>query len=303
MKMGVMVGGTSRSPSLEEMSAEVVELEERGFDTAWVPHVFGYDAVTLTALFGRVTRRIELGTAVVPSFPRHPVALAQQALTAAAACGERFTLGLGLSHPAIIESMLGLSYAQPATHMREYLAVLAPLLRGDPARHRGERYRVNAELLQPREPVGLLLAALGPRMLALAGQQADGTLLWTAGPRTIEDHVGPSIRAAAEAAHRPAPRIVVGMHIVLTDAVDAATARVAKSLALYRQMPSYRAMFEREGSDRVEDLALVGDEGRLERGLDRLEALGVTDFEASLVPSDPGSRERTLAFLAARRRG
>ncbi|MBW2448630.1 MAG: LLM class flavin-dependent oxidoreductase, partial [Deltaproteobacteria bacterium] len=190
MRIGVMFGDRRGRGSLDELVSAARSLEARGFASLWLPQVLGFDAVTAAAVLGRETERIEIGTAVVPSYPRHPTALAQQALTAAAACQGRFTLGVGLSHPVVIESLLGLSYARRAAHMREYVAVLGPLLAGEPAAFAGEEFRVNLQLDVPGAPkVPLLLAALGDHMLQIAGRSANGTILWMTGPRTIEEHI------------------------------------------------------------------------------------------------------------------
>ncbi|MEE2663856.1 MAG: TIGR03564 family F420-dependent LLM class oxidoreductase [Myxococcota bacterium] len=301
MRIGVMVGGASYRGGLEDLITSARDLESRGFPTMWIPHVFGLDAVTAASAIGRETERIELGTAVVPTYPRHPTALAQQALTAGAATRGRFTLGIGLSHPPVIERMMGLSYARRAEHMREYLEVLCPLLRGEHAKFEGQEYRVDMALALPAgEPVPVLLAALGERMLAIAGRQAAGTILWMAGPRTIEHHIAPKLRAAASEAGRPEPRIVAGMHIVLTPDAEAANEQVGKLLTMYGQMPSYRALLDIEGAEGPADLALVGDERVLDAGLERLRNLGVSDFEASIFATDDGAEERTLQYLQSR---
>jgi len=297
----VMFGGRSNPVGLDDLVARARDLESRGFATLWLPNVFGLEAVTTAAVVGRETAQIEIGTAVVPTQPRHPTALAQQALTAGAACRGRFTLGIGLSHPPVIEQMFGLSYARRASHMREYVAVLGPLLRGEPAKFAGEEYRVDLTLELPEaRPVPLLIAALGDRMLEIAGRHAAGTILWTTGPRTIERHIAPKLRAAARAAGRPEPRIVAGMHIVLTTKPAAATEQVARMLSMYGRMPSYRAMLDIEGSEDPADLALIGDEKTLDAGLDRLRGLGVSDFEASIVCIEEGAEQRTLDYLESR---
>jgi F420-dependent oxidoreductase-like protein len=301
MRIGVMFGGRSNPVGLDDLVVRAQDLESRGFATLWLPNVFGLDAVTTAAVAGRETARIEIGTAVVPTQPRHPTALAQQALTAGVACRGRFTLGIGLSHPPVIEQMFGLSYARRASHMREYVAVLGPLLRGEPAKFAGEEYRVDLKLELPEaRPVPLLIAALGDRMLEIAGRHAAGTILWTTGPRTIERHIAPKLRAAARAAGRPEPRIVAGMHIVLTTKPAAATEQVARMLSMYGRMPSYRAMLDIEGSEDAADLALIGDEKTLDAGLDRLRGLGVSDFEASIVCIEEGAEQRTLDYLESR---
>jgi F420-dependent oxidoreductase-like protein len=301
MRIGVMLGGARRVLALDELVKRTRDLEARGFDTVWLPGVFSLDPVIAAAVIGGGTERIEIGTAVVPTQPRHPAALAQQALTAAIACQGRFTLGIGLSHPAVIEGMLGLSYARRASHMLEYMAVLAPLLRAERVAHRGDEYRVALALALPEAPpVPILIAALGDRMLDIAGSRAGGTILWCTGPRTIEKHIAPKLRAAAREAGRPPPRIVAGMHIALTSEREAARERVAKAMAFYGQMPSYRAMLEMEGADGLEGMALVGDERALDAGLDRLRDLGVSDFEASILPMDDEVEERTLRYLESR---
>ncbi len=302
MRFGVMVGGYMSRLDIDGYIRRARDLEARGFDTVWLPHVFGYDAIGIAGLVGRETTRIELGTAVVPTQPRHPTAIAQQALTAAAASRGRFTLGIGLSHPPVIEQMMGLSYARRASHMREYMAVLGPLLRGEPAKFQGREYRVEMAVDVPdAPPVPVVLAALGDRMLEIAGREAAGTILWMTGFRAIEEHVIPKIRAAAREAGRPEPRVVAGMHVALTRDVEAANARVAQVIEQYRMMPSYRAMIEKEGSATPADFAILGDERALAAGLERLRSIGVTDFDANLLEIEEGSRERTLDFLASQR--
>ncbi len=302
MRFGVMVGGYMSRLDIDGYIRRARDLEVRGFDTVWLPHVFGYDAIAIAGLVGRETTRIELGTAVVPTQPRHPTAIAQQALTAAAASRGRFTLGIGLSHPPVIEQMMGLSYARRASHMREYMAVLGPLLRGEPAKFQGREYRVEMAVDVPdAPPVPVVLAALGDRMLEIAGREAAGTILWMTGFRAIEEHVIPKIRAAAREAGRPEPRVVAGMHVALTRDVEAANARVAQVIEQYRMMPSYRAMIEKEGSATPADFAILGDERALAAGLERLRSIGVTDFDANLLEIEEGSRERTLDFLASQR--
>ena len=302
MKIGVMSGASQGADgTLDGLVARAKDLEARGFHSLWMANIFGLDAIGSQAIVGRETERIELGTAVVPTFPRHPVAIAQQALTTQAASGGRFTLGIGLSHKLVIEDMLGFSYDKPARHMREYLQVLGPLLRGEPAKFAGNQYRVNAALQVPgASPVPILVAALGDVMLKLAGSLADGTILWMTGPATIESHIAPKLRRAAEQAGRPAPRIVAGMPIVLTNDPDGARAWISQNLAMYGQLPSYRAMLDKEGVAGPAELAIVGDEKVLDAALERLEAVGVTDLDAAILPVDPGADARTLEYLQTR---
>ena len=302
MRIGVVVGGEvlGEQADLGRLISEACRAEERGFASAWAPHVFGLDAVGALAIAGRETQRIELGTAVVPTFTRHPFALAQQALTAQAATEGRFTLGVGPSHRFIVEGMLGLSYERPARHVREYLSVLLPLLDGGSVAHQGEAYRVNAELRFPvQDRVPVLVAALGPVMLRLAGSLTAGTVTWMTGPHTLETHVVPRVREAAEEAARPEPRIVAMFPIAITDAPERGREMADKIFRRYGRIPSYRAMMEREGAAGPADVALVGDAATVGAGLRRLADAGVSEVVAVPFAADEGAVERTLDFLAA----
>ena len=302
MRIGVMAGATpGPDGTLEGLVARAQDLEARGFASMWMANIFGLDAIGAQAIVGCNTERIELGTAVVPTPPRHPVAIAQQTLTTQVACGGRFTLGIGLSHKLVIEDMLGLSYAKPAQQTREYMEVLGPLLRGEPASFQGEHYKVNAALDVPgATETPVLIAALGDLMLKIAGSLAQGTILWMTGPATIEDHIGPKLRAAATDAGRPDPRIVAGFPIVVTDDEAAAREEIAKGLVMYGQLPSYRAMLDKEGASGPADIAIVGNEKQVGEGLDRLRDIGVTDFDAAIFPVEEGSEARTLDLLTSR---
>ncbi|MFV8817646.1 TIGR03564 family F420-dependent LLM class oxidoreductase [Haliea sp. E17] len=286
MRIGIFAGVLPGEKSdLQGIVKFAQEMESRGFDSLWVPNIFGLDAIGACTLAGWETDHIELGTAVVPSYPRHPAALAQQALTAQAACAGRFTLGVGLSHRLVIEDMYGYSYERPARHMREYLEVLAPLLRGEPSDFEGDEITGKLTLDVPgAEPVPLLLAALGPAMLNLAGRFTHGTTTWMTGPRTIAEHIVPEIAAAASDAGHGAPRIVCGMPICMTRDVAGARAYIGEILAIYGMLPSYRAMLDREGVEGPAELALVGDADTLRADIDQLRQAGVTDFNAAVIP-------------------
>lgn len=291
--------GFDPEPTLSGMMKNAQRIEALGFDSLWMATVYNYDALTALAAIGGVTERMELGTCVVATHPRHPMAMAQQALTASAACAGRFTLGIGLSHQYVIEQQMGMSYAAPAAHMREYLEVLAPLLREGTVDYSGERFSTNATLDVPETTnVPLLVAALGPAMLKLAGSKADGTTLWLTGPKTIAEHSVPLVRAAASEAGRQEPRIVAGMPVLLTDDAPAARAMIDEQLQLYKNIPSYRAMLDKEGADGPGDVALVGNEAELRSQMQLLADCGVTDLNTVLVHTQAQEYERTLAFLA-----
>jgi F420-dependent oxidoreductase-like protein len=299
MKIGIMMGA-GPADTLDSAIEHVQQAERDGFATVWLANIFGLDAIMTLALAGRVTSRIEMGTFVVPTYPRHPAAMVQQALTAAAATNNRFVLGVGLSHKIVIEDMMGLDFSKPVRHMREYLAILDRALTGQPTRFAGEEYRVGFQVAVPgaRKPP-VVVAALGPQMLKLAGRLADGTATWMGGPKYLAEVAVPTITAGAKEAGRGAPRIVSGFPIAVTAKVAEARAAAGQSFAMYGQLPSYRATLDRGGYGGPGDIAIVGDEASVRAQLRDLESAGVTDFNASPfgVPEDPGAGVRTMAFL------
>lgn len=301
MRYGLMTGATGGDDSLDALVAQAKNLESRGFHSMWMAHIFGADAISALGFVGRETERIELGTAVVPSYSRHPLAMAQSALTTQAASKGRFVLGIGLSHKLVIEDIMGLSYDKPARHMREYMGVIEPLLRGEPVKFEGQEYKVNATLdVGGASQVPVLIAALGDHMLKIAGRSAAGTILWMTGPNTIESHIVPKITAAAKEAGREAPRVVAGFPIILTNDPDGAREKIASSLTMYGMLPSYRAMLDKEGAAGPADIAIAGDEKVLDAALDRLRDVGVTDFDAAIMPVEDGAEARTLDYLASK---
>jgi F420-dependent oxidoreductase-like protein len=302
MRIGIGIGEISGSPAtLDNLIAQAQRAEREGFASGWFANVFGFDAIMAAALCGRATSRIELGTAVVPTFPRHPTAMAQQALSAQAACNGRFALGIGLSHQIVIETMFGLSFAKPYSHMREYLEVLAPLIRSGSVGHQGEAFRVAANLAVPgAQPCPILVAALAPKMLALAGRVADGTITWMTGPKTLRQHTIPRINEAAAQAGRPAPRVIVGLPVAVTTDGAAARDAAARVFQIYGALPSYRAMLDREGAEGPADVAIVGDAAAVGEQIEGLRQVGVTDYLAIPFPvgKDPvDSVERTREML------
>ena len=302
MRIGLFVGALELMRDVAERLHRISAAERDGFDSYWLPQHFGADMLTVIAMAGMQTHRIELGTAVVPTYPRHPVALAQQALTAQVATGGRLTLGIGASHRSTIEDWLGLSFAHPARHMEEYLAVLRPLLHEGGVDFTGQEFRVAGQLQIPDADMvscPVVMAALGPRMLEIAGRLADGTVTWMTGPNTIRDHVVPRITESAAAAGNPSPRICVGMPIAVTDHEDRARARADRLFQHYAALPSYRAMLEREGVDSPGGIAVVGDEGQVEDQLRHLAEIGATDLLATIFPVDGSqtSATRTRSFL------
>ena len=297
MKIGVMIGADDSQSGLNDVIDLAKKAEKLGLDSVWLANIFSYDAISTMALVGRETNTIRLGTAVTPTYPRHPVAMAQQALTTAAASKNRFTLGIGLSHKLVIEDMFGLSYSKPIRHMKEYLGVLMPLIRGESANFEGEEYRVQGVQFTVPEAtdVPVVIAALGPQMLKLAADMVDGTNTWMVGPNTMEQH----ILKAFEEAGKSNPTVVAGLPIVMTNKIDEAKESIAKNLTVYGQLPSYRAMLDREGVEGPADLALVGDENHLFGQIKRFADMGVTDFNAAIMGVEEGAYDRTIEFLAS----
>jgi len=306
MRIGIGIGDLAGRPAtIDDLVAQAKRAEADGFASGWFANIFGVDAIMAAALCARETTRLELGTAVVPTYPRHPMAMAQQALTAQAMARGRFTLGVGLSHQIVIELMLGLSWAKPYSHMKEYLEVLVPLVRTGKVEYAGQEYRVNVGVSVPGgQPCSVLVAALAPKMLALTGRLADGTITWMTGEKTLRDHTVPRLREAAAGAGRPAPRVVVGLPIAITRHVDKARESASRQFQIYGTLPSYRAMLDREGAAGPADVAIVGDESAVAGALERLRQAGATDFLAIpfAVEGDADAFERTRSFVAAEAR-
>lgn len=306
MKIGLGVGELSGSaPNVEEIVGEIVSAEGEGFETAWLAQVFGTDALTDVVVAGTKTSKIKLGTAVVPTWPRHPMVMAQQAITTNVAVGGRLRLGIGLSHKPVIEAMFGIPFEKPAAHTEEYLQVLTSLVRGGAVSHMGEQYRVNGTIaVNGAAPFPIYTAALGPRMLKAAGKIADGTVTWMTGRKTIESHISPTIKAAAEEAERPAPSIIVGLPVAVCDDVPAAQERASRIFAIYPTLPSYRAMLDREGIADASGLIVAGDESAVESQLNEYVDAGATEFCLVVVGVGESSEERaesearTRALLA-----
>ncbi|HVC15040.1 MAG TPA: TIGR03564 family F420-dependent LLM class oxidoreductase [Acidimicrobiales bacterium] len=297
MRIGVLL---DQRPSVAAICEHVARLRDRGISSVWASQVFGYDALTLLAVVGQEVQGVDLGTAVVPIQSRLPQVMAQQALTVQAVTGGRLTLGVGLSHKAVVEGLWGIRFERPLRHVREYLTAVEPMLHGEAADFDGEM--VTARTLGALEIAGapappVLVAALGPGMLRLAGTLADGTVTWMTGTGTVGNHVVPAIAAAAEAAGRPSPRVVVALPVTVTSDAERARRRIDDALAVYPTLPSYRAMLDREGASAPSDISLIGGEETVRAGIARLFDAGATEFVASVIGDDE-ERRRTIDVLA-----
>jgi F420-dependent oxidoreductase-like protein len=297
------IGLTGFGTSVEQVVRQAERAEADGFAAIWYPSAVLGDPLVAMALAGRATTGIELGTAVLPSYFCHPVLQAGRAAGAAAAIGPgRFTLGIGPSHRPVIEDRYGMSFATPGRHTEEYLRVLAPLLRGEAVDVRGEQFRVRAEapVALAGATVPVLVGALGPRLLRVAGELADGTILWMANARAIAEHVAPRLRKAAAAAGRPDPRIVAGLPVAVHDDVAEARAEAARVYAVYGTLPNYQRILAHGGVEGPADAVVVGDEEAVAAQLRALVEAGATDVWAAPFPvgeDRSASRRRTRALL------
>jgi F420-dependent oxidoreductase-like protein len=294
----------------DRLRADALWAENAGLSSVWIPQIPDeFDALTAAVLIGDATARIEVGTAVVPIQPRHPIALAQQALSVQAVCRGRLALGLGVSHNWIIDEMLGLPYEHPALTMRCYLDVLDRALAGPGTVDvENELFRIHNPLdITDVAPTRVLLAALGPAMLRLAGERTDGTILWLADERAIASHVVPHITRAAEAAGRPVPRIVAGIPVCLCgdDEIDSAVARTNRILSEAEVSPNYQKLLAHGNAENVGDILAAGSESTIEKRLRAFADAGATDISVRVVPIGDGreeliaSSQRTRSFLAS----
>ena len=321
MRIGMFIAETSPPGStVDDLLAQARWADENGLHTGWVPHVpWSLDGLTAVALAGQVTERIELGTAVVPTWSHHPYAMAQHALTAQAACNGRLLLGIGPSHRNVAEGWYGASYEGVIHHVREYVEVLEAVNRaqddanhgrglanmGGRVHHEGEQYPVESLLGVPgAEPVPIYLAALAPLMLKLAGERAEGTITWMCDERAIETHVVPRLTAAAEGVGRPVPRVIGGLPLAVCSDREQGLAAAEARYGGYRDIPTYARALARGESHSPAQVAAVGTEEQVVERLRSYEAAGVTDLCAMTFPvgDDDAERgestERTKALLA-----
>lgn len=301
MRMGI--NGSSLiavAAPIEQIVDHATAAEADGFSTYWVAQLAWPDALTTLALVGQATSTIELGTAVVPTWPRHPLMLAGQALTVQAVTGNRLLLGIGLAHQSSVEGTYKIPFERPAAHMREYLDVLLPALTDRSVAATGDIWSAEVEHLAAApgvEAPTVALAAMGPRMLELAGGRTAGTILWLSGPRAIAEHIAPSVTRAAQEAGREAPRIVASVPVCVTDDADGVRQMIAAVLDGYNDLPSYRGVMDRDGAGGPADVSIVGDEKTVLAGIADFEAAGATDFSAVEFVTNDDEITRTRDVL------
>lgn len=299
MKLGINGTGLVQSASVAAVDANAKQAERDGFHSYWLAEhpTGGFDALTVLALVGQSVQAMELGTAIIPTFPRHPMTLAGQALTVNGACKGPLTLGIGLSHASMMAA-LGIAFDKPIGHLRDYLSVLMPLINTGAVDFKGDFFASQGRFFKaPEVPPSVLVAALGPQALKVAGHRCDGTTLAWVGPKTIASHIKPRLFEAAAKAGRIEPRILATLPICVTDNERTIRDLISKNLAFYATLPSYKAMFQREGISAPGDLALVGSAAKVEDGLEALAAAGVTDYAASAFTTNAVEASATADLL------
>jgi F420-dependent oxidoreductase-like protein len=298
------IGLPGLGSTVDKIVGQAQQAEADGFASLWYTGAVAGDPLVAMAIAGRATSRIELGTAILQTYPCHPTLMASRAVAVTSAIGTRgrFTLGIGPSHEPIIEGMLGLSYDTPGRHTEEYVQILGPLLRGESVSFSGEDFNVNAGSPHAVDGVEipLLVAALSPRLLRVAGQYAAGTIPWMANARAIGEHVAPRIRKAAADGGRPEPRIVAGLPVAVHDDVAEGRMVAAEQFSIYGTLPNYQRIFERGGIAGAADAAIVGNETSVTAQIEGLFSAGATEVWAAPYPvgeDRPASRARTRALL------
>ena len=298
MRIGLSGGGAT----VDRMVDQAKRAEDDGFTSLWFASAVAGDPLVAMAVAGHGTTTLELGTSVLQTYTTHPSLMASRAAAVVAAMGRPgFTLGVGPSHQPVIEMMHGMDFSHPGRHTEEYVHVVADLLRGEQVSFQGEDFRVNAQPpALPHGEIPVLVAALGPRLLRVAGERAAGTITWMANARAIESHVAPRLRAAAEAAGRPAPRIVCGLPVAVHDDADAARAVAAQQFAMYGTLPNYQRILAHGDAPGPADAAIVGDEASVGAQIEALFTAGATDVWAAPFPvgeDRKASTARTRALL------
>jgi F420-dependent oxidoreductase-like protein len=289
---------------LTSVTASISAAADAGFTRVWLPQlppmpgVAPWDALTVLALAGQRSPQVQLATGVVVAYSQHPLALARHALTTAAPMSGRLTLGIGIGHRPMVEA-LGYSYDKPAAFLREYLEVLLPALAGQAIDHHGQRLTAVGQVAAPGAMApSVIVAALAPLMLTVAGDLADGTIAAWADPKAFEQHIIPRITKAADAAGRPAPQIIANLPVAVTASPDVARADIAAFYGMAEQAPAYKAILAKGEASGVADVSLVGDEHEVVAWLRRFAEVGVTEFVASPV-GDEATRARTIDLLTA----
>jgi len=298
MRYGINGSGRMLAHGVAGVREDMAAAESAGFSSYWVAQVGLIDALTLIGAHGDTGSPMELGTAVISTWERHPHMLAAQALTTQALVGDRLVLGIGVNHQPHVEQSLRLPWHKPIRHMLDYLTILTDLLTTGRASFQGEVWSFDGEGVKPSTGVPkVMIAALGTQMLEVAGRRTNGTILWCVGPKTIRSHIAPIINEAAASAGRPAPAIVCSIPVWVTDDPASARAFLGTILADYASLPSYRAMMDIEGVEGLGELSIVGSEDFVRDALGEIDGSGATDFTPVPMGGNPDEEARTMSVL------
>jgi F420-dependent oxidoreductase-like protein len=301
ISVNYFLGDDPERSLVDDYVSELAQLRDEGFRRTWVAQMpWQADVLTVLAIAFREVDTIEVATGVLPIQNQQPMLMAQRALTLSLISGGRFILGLGMTHRMVTEGMWGIPWDKPVRRLGEYLDGLLPLLDGKDANATGETVTTRGAVRVPGAPTPpVYIAALGPQLLRLTGRRCAGTETWMTGPKTLAEHVGPTLRGAAAEAGRPegAVRVAASLPIAVTDDVEGLRAQAAEQFAVYGQLPSYRAMLDREGYREPQDAAIIGDETVVTERLDELRAAGVDEFVAYAFDTSEEGRARTRSLL------
>ena len=301
MKIGINGTGLVQKASTDAIIAHATQAHAEGFGSYWLAEhpTGGFDALTVLTAVGIKIPGLKLGTAIIPTWPRHPAVLAGQATTTNNIINGNLTLGIGLSHQPMMAE-LGIGFDKPIRHLKDFLGVLMPLIEEGSVKIEGEMLSASARFFRQSESdLPVLVAALGPQALRVTGRLADGTILAWVGPKTISDHIAPTLNEAAANAGRPTPQIVASLPVCVTDNEADVRARIGKGLRMYGQLPSYRAMFDREGVEGPADVAIVGSSAQVGDGIEAMRSAGVTEFSPTEFFTNPEEAVRTREFLVS----
>ena len=292
MKIGIFTGAAGSQGTLQEQIDEIVQCENDGLDSVWAACINDVDSLTMLALAAEKTSKIEIGTAVDSVYQKHPLTMTQQALTVQKVAQGRFRLGIGLSHKPLVENLWNLTFHSPAKFMREYLTIINSLNTTGSSDFKGEFTGLTIGLtMQDRVEVPVLIAAMGKMMLKISGEMTDGTLLWMTGNKTIEQHIAPIINQAASNSNKPNPRVVAMNPVLVTDDIEIAKKAATEYFDRYGNLPSYRAMLDREGLENSSEIAIIGNESEVTEKLQEYADAGATDFAASIFKTGKNDAE------------
>lgn len=305
LKIGIHATGRDARAQLDR----IVQLERAGIDAAWMTNTAqGADPMGVLAAAAAMTGRIELGTSIMQTYPRHPLALAQQALTVEQLSPGRLRLGVGPSGPRVIEPVFGIPYTKPTTHLREYVAILRTALRTGEVDFQGSLLRGRVRLPGPTN-VRVLVSALRAKSFELAGELTDGAITWMCARQYVRDVGAPALARGAASASRERPPLVAHVPLVVSTNEEAVRRQVPIQFGFYLKVVMYQNMFRDAGypeaaegtfSDRLlNDLVIWGDEDTVRQRVAQMKQFGADEILVSIVnlPEDPAAGDRTLEVL------